>query len=104
MKHLDEYRDPNLADGLLRALRREITRPWTVMEVCGGQTHTLLRSGIDQLVPEQLRLIHGPGCPVCAVRAIARGRVDRLRVPNIHELQSEWKHGRCRYVTELPGS
>ena len=96
MKHLDEYRDPNLADGLLRTLRREITRPWTVMEVCGGQTHTLLRSGIDQLVPEQLRLIHGPGCPVCvtpldlidrALSLAARPEIifcsfgDMLRVP-----------------------
>jgi hydrogenase expression/formation protein HypD len=65
MKYLDEYRDPGLAQRLLRAIKRTVTRPWTVMEVCGGQTHTLIRSGIDQLLPEGVRLVHGPGCPVC---------------------------------------
>ena len=65
MKYLDEYRDPELARALVRALQRETTRPWTVMEVCGGQTHTLVKSGIDRLVPDSLRLVHGPGCPVC---------------------------------------
>lgn len=63
MRYVDEYRDPKLARRLLE--RIEITRPWTIMEVCGGQTHTLIRSGIDRMVPQGLRLIHGPGCPVC---------------------------------------
>jgi hydrogenase expression/formation protein HypD len=65
MKYLDEYRDPDLAQRLLREIQRTVTRPWTIMEVCGGQTHTLLRSGIDQLLPQGVRLVHGPGCPVC---------------------------------------
>jgi hydrogenase expression/formation protein HypD len=65
MKYLDEYRDPVLARRLLAAIERTVTRPWTLMEVCGGQTHTLIRSGIDQMLPSQLRLVHGPGCPVC---------------------------------------
>jgi hydrogenase expression/formation protein HypD len=65
VKHLDEYRDPVLADKLARAIRRTVTRPWTVMEVCGGQTHTIVRSGLDRLLPECIRLVHGPGCPVC---------------------------------------
>jgi len=64
MKYVDEYRDPELAKSLLAAFPKP-TRPWNVMEVCGGQTHTIVRSGIDQLVPEGLTLIHGPGCPVC---------------------------------------
>src|SRR5262249_46916549 len=96
MKHLDEYRDPELAQRLLGAIRRTVTRPWTIMEVCGGQTHTLLRSGIDRLLPEAIRLIHGPGCPVCvtpleqidrALAIAARPGVifcsfgDMLRVP-----------------------
>src|SRR5215212_4473277 len=96
MKYVDEYRDPDLADRLVRALRGAVTRPWTVMEVCGGQTHTLVRSGIDRLVPESLRLVHGPGCPVCvtpleqidrALAVAARPGVtfcsfgDMLRVP-----------------------
>lgn len=65
MKFVDEYRDPAVAQRLLQSLKQTITRPWTIMEVCGGQTHTLVRSGIDRLVPEGLRLVHGPGCPVC---------------------------------------
>jgi hydrogenase expression/formation protein HypD len=65
MKYIDEYRDPGLAQRLLAMIRRTVTRPRTIMEVCGGQTHTLIRSGIDQLVPSGLRLVHGPGCPVC---------------------------------------
>jgi hydrogenase expression/formation protein HypD len=65
MRYLDEYRDGHLARRLLDRLTAEITGSWTVMEVCGGQTHTLVRQGIDQLLPEGLRLLHGPGCPVC---------------------------------------
>jgi hydrogenase expression/formation protein HypD len=65
VKHLDEYRDPKLARELLHAIHQTATRPWTLMEVCGGQTHTLIRSGIDQLLPQGVRLVHGPGCPVC---------------------------------------
>jgi hydrogenase expression/formation protein HypD len=65
VKYLDEYRDPALAERLLQTLRRSLTQPWTVMEVCGGQTHTLVRSGIDRRLPRELQLVHGPGCPVC---------------------------------------
>lgn len=65
MKYLDEYRDPELARGLLDQLRSTATRPWTIMEVCGGQTHTIVRQGIDELLPAGMRMIHGPGCPVC---------------------------------------
>jgi hydrogenase expression/formation protein HypD len=65
MKYLAEYRDPLLARRLLNKIHRTITRPWTLMEVCGGQTHTLVRQGIDELLPEGIRMIHGPGCPVC---------------------------------------
>jgi hydrogenase expression/formation protein HypD len=61
MKHLDECRDPALAEKLLRAIRRTATRPWTLMEVCGGQTHTIVRSGLDRLLPDGVRLVHGPG-------------------------------------------
>ncbi|MCS7045886.1 MAG: hydrogenase formation protein HypD [Gemmataceae bacterium] len=65
MRFLDEYRNPKLAQQLLRAIRTTITRRWTIMEVCGGQTHSLLRNGIDRLLPDELQLVHGPGCPVC---------------------------------------
>jgi hydrogenase expression/formation protein HypD len=65
MKYLDEYRDDDIARALLDDIGRSVTQPWTIMEVCGGQTHTLIRQGIDQLLPADLELVHGPGCPVC---------------------------------------
>jgi hydrogenase expression/formation protein HypD len=65
MKHIDEYRDARIARALLAALERKVTRPWVLMEICGGQTHTLMRYGIDTLIPPQIELVHGPGCPVC---------------------------------------
>jgi hydrogenase expression/formation protein HypD len=65
VKYLDEYRDDRIARALLDEIARLVTRPWTLMEVCGGQTHTLIRQGIDQLLPPEVELVHGPGCPVC---------------------------------------
>lgn len=65
MKYLDEFRDPVLAKRLFADIARATTRKWSIMEVCGGQTHSIIRNGIDQLLPEQIELIHGPGCPVC---------------------------------------
>ena len=65
MKFLDEYRDPVAAAGYSRALRRITTRPWTLMEVCGGQTHAIVKFGVDELLPPEVTLVHGPGCPVC---------------------------------------
>lgn len=65
MKYLTEYRDPETARKMLAEIRKIVTRPWVIMEVCGGQTHAIVRSGIDQLLPAEIRLVHGPGCPVC---------------------------------------
>jgi hydrogenase expression/formation protein HypD len=65
MRYLDEYRDDDVARTLLNDIARIATHPWTIMEVCGGQTHTLIRQGIDQLLPAEVELVHGPGCPVC---------------------------------------
>jgi hydrogenase expression/formation protein HypD len=65
VKYLDEFGDPDLARALLDDIARTVTRPWAIMEVCGGQTHTIIRNGIDQLLPDGVTLIHGPGCPVC---------------------------------------
>ncbi|MFI0720614.1 hydrogenase formation protein HypD [Streptomyces sp. NPDC021224] len=65
MKYIEEFRDPDLAKRLLDRIHATVTRPWALMEVCGGQTHTIIRHGIDQLLPDEVELIHGPGCPVC---------------------------------------
>ena len=96
MKYLDEFRDPVLARHLLDEIDQTVTRPWAIMEVCGGQTHSIIRHGIDQLLPEGVEFIHGPGCPVCvtplemidqALEIAARPEVvfcsfgDMLRVP-----------------------
>lgn len=65
MKFVEEYRDERAAKQLASNLARITTRPWTLMEICGGQTHAILKFGIDQLLPPKLNLVHGPGCPVC---------------------------------------
>ena len=64
MKYVDEYRDPGLARNLTRRILQTATRQWRIMEICGGQTHTLIRNGIDQLLYQAIDPIHGPGCPV----------------------------------------
>jgi len=99
MKYLDEYRDPVAAQQLLSKIRRVVTQPWTLMEVCGGQTHSLLRHGIEAELQGIVELIHGPGCPVCVTSLAAidfarqlslRGDTlltsfgDMLRVPGSH--------------------
>ena len=96
MRFLDEYRDAAAAQKLAREIARITTRPWSLMEVCGGQTHAIVKFGIDELLPRQITLIHGPGCPVCvtplelidkALEIAARPGVifcsfgDMLRVP-----------------------
>jgi hydrogenase expression/formation protein HypD len=96
VKFIDEYRDAEAAHAFARELARITTRPWTLMEVCGGQTHAIVKFGIDELLPKQITLIHGPGCPVCvtplelidkALDIAARPEVifcsfgDMLRVP-----------------------
>jgi len=96
MKFLDEYRDEVAARKLVQAIEDVTTRPWTIMEVCGGQTHTIVKYGIDELLPPGIELVHGPGCPVCvtALETIDRAHAiasrpevifcsfgDMLRVP-----------------------
>jgi len=96
MKYLDEYRDAEAARKLAGAIARLVTRHWTIMEVCGGQTHTIVKYGIDEVLPREIELVHGPGCPVCvtALETIDRAHAiasspgvlfcsfgDMLRVP-----------------------
>ncbi len=65
MKYLSEYRQPEAVQRCAAAIHRRVTRPWNLMEICGGQTHTIMRFGLDAMLPSQVRMIHGPGCPVC---------------------------------------
>jgi hydrogenase expression/formation protein HypD len=65
MKYIDEYRDAKAAHRFAQAIARITTKPWTLMEVCGGQTHAIIKFGVDELLPEAITLLHGPGCPVC---------------------------------------
>lgn len=65
MKYVTEYRDADLVKVVIEKIRHTVTRPWTIMEICGGQTHAIVRHGIDQLLPPEIELVHGPGCPVC---------------------------------------
>ena len=65
MKHLSEYRDADLVRGILQEIRSTVARPRVLMEICGGQTHSIMRSGLHQLLPNEIELVHGPGCPVC---------------------------------------
>ena len=100
MKYVDEYRTKPVADAIVKEIYRIQTKPWVIMEVCGGQTHSILKYGIDQLLPEGIELVHGPGCPVCVTslemidkaHAIARkpdvifcSFGDMLRVPGSEE-------------------
>lgn len=96
MKYLDEFRDPVLAKNILDEIHKTVTKPWVIMEICGGQTHSIIRNGIDQVLPKEIELVHGPGCPVCvtpleiidkALEIASRPNViftsfgDMLRVP-----------------------
>jgi len=65
MKFISEYRDARLVLQTLSEIRRTVTQPWVLMEICGGQTHAIMRHGLNQLLPEEIELVHGPGCPVC---------------------------------------
>ncbi len=65
MKYLDEFRNPEIAKKILDEIHKTVSHPWVIMEICGGQTHSIIRNGIDQLLPKEVELVHGPGCPVC---------------------------------------
>jgi hydrogenase expression/formation protein HypD len=108
MKYLSEFRDSVLVQNTLDEIRRTITRPWVLMEICGGQTHAIMRYGLDQILPGEIELVHGPGCPVCvtslelidkALSIASRPEViftsygDMLRVPgsnkNLFQVRAE---------------
>src|ERR1700722_15515215 len=78
MKYIDEYRDETVAGKLVKELRRIVTRPWVLMEVCGGQTHTIVKNGIDHLLPEEIELVHGPQLSVCVSAAGMIGKAHSI--------------------------
>jgi hydrogenase expression/formation protein HypD len=99
MKYIDEYRDEHIVQSLAARIAQRTTRPWKLMEICGGQTHTIMKYGLDELIPARIQLVHGPGCPVCvtpvevvdkAIAIASRRDVtfasygDMLRVPGSH--------------------
>ena len=115
MKYVDEYRDAALVHKLAAAIARITTRPWTIMEICGGQTHAIVKFGLDELLPENITLVHGPGCPVCVTSAeiidqavelsLTHGAIlcsfgDMLRVPGntIDLLTAKARGGDVRIV------
>ena len=115
MKFIDEYRDPEAVAKIARAIARTTTRDWTLMEVCGGQTHSIVKFGIDELLPKGVTLVHGPGCPVCvtplemvdkAIQIASRDKVvfctfgDMMRVPGSEKdlLQVKASGGDVRIV------
>ncbi len=115
LKYIDEYRDKFLVDTLVKEIRRETTRNWTLMEICGGQTHSIMKYGLHELLPDRISLIHGPGCPVCVTpveiidRAVELARDsnviltsfgDMMRVPGSHSdlLEARARGGDIRIV------
>src|SRR5487761_2180904 len=99
MKYLTEFRNGEIAQRIAVEIHRVATRPWKIMEVCGGQTHSIIKNGIDQMLPESIEMVHGPGCPVCVTplelidKALAIASCsdvifcsygDMLRVPGSH--------------------
>lgn len=84
MKFIDEYNDESDARALVLSIRRRLTRSWTIMEVCGGQTHTIIKSGIDRLLEPGVALVHGPGCPVCVTSLeLVDKAVSIAKEPNV---------------------
>lgn len=108
MKYLDEYRSPEAVQTLLKEIHKTVTRPWTIMEVCGGQTHSLVKNGLIGMLPGEVTMVHGPGCPVCVTPqslidkavwlAEAKGVIlcsfgDMIRVPGTRKSLLEAKSG-----------
>ena len=116
MKYLDEFRNPEIVRKILDEIKNTITRPWVIMEICGGQTHSIMRNGLHKLLPKEIELVHGPGCPVCVTplemidqalliagkeQVIFTSFGDMLRVPgskeNLLQLRSQGADVRMVY-------
>lgn len=119
MKFVDEFRDAQAARKYTDAIHQLVTRPWTIMEICGGQTHSIVRFGILDLLPAGINLVHGPGCPVCvtpletidkALAIAAKPNVifcsfgDMLRVPDRVAIFNRFEQPVATYVLFIPHS
>src|SRR5262249_7204930 len=80
MKYVDEYRQQTIASKIAQEIRRTVTRPWVLMEICGGQTHSIVKYGVDYLLPREVELVHGPGCPVCVTSLEMIDKAHRIAV------------------------
>lgn len=98
MKHVDEYRDPQRVKAVAAQIRATVTKPWTIMEVCGGQTHAIVKHGLDELLPREVTLIHGPGCPVCVT--------DAAILDKAHEIAADPRVIFCTFgdMLRVPGT
>ncbi len=98
MKYVDEFRDPAAVRACAREIRAAVTRPWTIMEVCGGQAHAIVKHGLDELLPPEVTLIHGPGCPVCVT--------DAAILDKAHEIAARPEVIFCTFgdMLRVPGS
>ena len=84
MKYVDEFRNPAVAREILKQIRNTVTQQWVIMEICGGQTHSIIRNGLDQLLPKEIELVHGPGCPVCVTPLEIIDRAIKIAsLPNV---------------------
>ena len=84
MKYLDEFRDPKIAKKIINEITKTVTRRWVIMEICGGQTHSIIRNGIDQILEDKIELVHGPGCPVCVTPLEVIDRAIKIAAyPNV---------------------
>ena len=92
MQFVNEFRDGELVHGVIEEIKRTVTRPWMLMEICGGQTHAIMRYGLDQLLPPEIELVHGPGCPVCVTPLELIDRALAIAAQPGRDLHLIWRY------------
>lgn len=99
MKYLSEYRDPEMVQEYLKEIHKITTKPWTLMEICGGQTHSLVKNGLLDLLPEKITMVHGPGCPVCVTPVSVIDEAVYLSMLPTNTVFI-WRYASCAWVKE----
>ena len=92
MKYLDEFRNADAARHWAKAIERTVTQRWMIMEVCGGQTHAIVKYGLDQILPDKVTLVHGPGCPVCVTPVSLIDHAIALALRPQNDLVFLWRY------------